>query len=143
MEGEQKGGLRLCQSGALLVPRTLPVCTSRKPDFAYLPTYELRKRYRARYCFTVSFPPGLTYTFALSDNRKISERAIDADWFWSALGAGLFEKCLAHVRRPDSSGSGEASLNCRLAEALMWAGRCAEAVECCRRAFPAIESDEG
>jgi ABC-type polysaccharide/polyol phosphate export permease/Flp pilus assembly protein TadD len=78
----------------------------------------------------------------LSNLQEISQRELGAAQFWSALAANLFQECLTHVRRPGACGQDEALLNCRLAEALMQAGHRAEAVECCRRAFPAVQADE-
>jgi len=85
--------------------------------------------------------PELTGASELSNKEQISQRAIDADRFWSALGTNLLDECLAAVRRPDHPGTADPSFDCRLAEALMQVGRRAEAVECCRRAFPAVQVD--
>jgi capsular polysaccharide transport system permease protein len=73
--------------------------------------------------------------------RKDPHRAIDADWFYAALGAGALDDCLAFAQRAEADAASDALLNLRLAEALMHAGRPADAADCCRRAVPAVRDD--
>jgi Flp pilus assembly protein TadD len=77
----------------------------------------------------------------LTNTLPLSQYVTDAGSFWSALRANALDECLARVRQPEADEDQEACLNCRLAEALMQAGRYEEAVECCRRAFPDAQTD--
>lgn len=67
---------------------------------------------------------------------SFSDWSIDADSFGSALAAGASEACLAYLKRAGGNGQSDASLNCRLAEALLHQNRREAAVECVRPALP-------
>jgi Flp pilus assembly protein TadD len=67
-------------------------------------------------------------------DRDFPPLTIDTESFASALEIGALDECLGYVRRIERSGGPDASLNCRLAEALFHHGRCEEALECGRRA---------
>jgi ABC-type polysaccharide/polyol phosphate export permease/thioredoxin-like negative regulator of GroEL len=55
--------------------------------------------------------------------------------------AETLDERLTRLREEARGGSPDAALNCRLAEALLHGGRCEEAVECCRRAWPFVCDD--
>jgi ABC-type polysaccharide/polyol phosphate export permease/tetratricopeptide (TPR) repeat protein len=82
-------------------------------------------------------------TLQLSTIEDSGNLVVETRGFLAALDASAFDRCLEYLRRTDTrSGADDALLNCRLAEALMRAERRAEALECCRRAFPGTQAAE-
>ncbi len=67
---------------------------------------------------------------------------IDRSAFARALDRGALDDCLDFLRQKNRNGSGEAELNCQLAEALFHAGRREEALECGRRASAAADGED-
>ncbi len=77
----------------------------------------------------------------MSAANPLPQLAIDFEAFWPALNAGALNTCLSQVRQADGGGGVRAVADCRLAEALLHAGRPEAALECCRRAAPLVADD--
>ncbi len=70
-----------------------------------------------------------------------SSPPIDVASFESALNAGAFDSCLSYLAESPQFGQLEATLCCRLAEALFHNGREDTAVDCCRAAVGFVQLD--
>jgi hypothetical protein len=77
----------------------------------------------------------------LSNGRELPHSAVEAASFMPALDAGALDACLFYVREQNAHGEGDPSPDCKLAEALLGAGRHGDAVECANRAFPNLGDD--
>jgi tetratricopeptide (TPR) repeat protein len=78
---------------------------------------------------------------ALSNGPELPQSAVDAASFVAALDAGALDACLFYMREKDARGEVDPSQDCKLAEALLVAGRHADAAECASRAFPSLGND--